>query len=661
MAQYKAKVSFLADTKDLLKGVSKVERTIGKLGKGLERHSSTFLRAGAAMGGALAGLAAQGIAYGTTIDRMSKMTGVAAEEISRLAYSAELYHGDAAKIEKGVRTLARAMKEAGEGAAEYADEFKLAGIDVMDAGGNLRSLNDVLLDMADYMASGANDTEKLAVATALLGGRQSELVPWLKQGSAAIRANYKEAGQLGQVIDGETAEAMERLGTSVKKVKLAMRGLGVEVAETVAPHIEELSAKLLEVVKRFNELPKPVREAAVKTGGYSAGLLLLGGIAGKVMPIIRSFWSKIGAAADKIVTGPMTPEALFANLTMGAAYVELADTMDSTMRAAMTEKLGTMGADMGEYTGQQWRAAFLAAAAGGMSADDILGAAFGGLPQPPSDWGPEYTGMVPAGGNLTPGGAGGGGEESAADKLARLIAYTDTFTDSTMRNAGAVEDTQRSLMTWAQFSEVAASGIQGMTSTLEGQLPAIDKVLESWEGFGIYISENLMPITQSFFSNMDRFIDEGVEKQMKGWKVLAKGSLGFLREVLSNLAKAKALELAGISITEKGKAVMTGQWWMLPVIAAGYAAAMAGINKLTSFDVGAKVQRGGAFSGNLHTGERIVNLQDFKSLVMAADGGGRGANVTVNMNLYGVQPGTPQMDSEARRIADIIARRVGRA
>ena len=106
--------------------------------------------------------------------------------------------------------------------------------------------------------------------------------------------------------------------------------------------------------------------------------------------------------------------------------------------------------------------------------------------------------------------------------------------------------------------------------------------------------------------------------------------------------------------------MMTGQWWMLPVIAAGYAAAMAGINKLTSFDVGAKVQRGGAFSGFLHAGDRIINLDDFRSLVLAGGGARGGANVTVHVHMNGVQLGTPEVEGEFRRLGEVIRRAMDR-
>ncbi|MCK4681010.1 hypothetical protein KAT82_07765, partial [bacterium] len=125
---------------------------------------------------------------------------------------------------------------------------------------------------------------------------------------------------------------------------------------------------------------------------------------------------------------------------------------------------------------------------------------------------------------------------------------------------------------------------------------------------------------------------DGMEKMHGGFgKAIKAASMGFLKDSLKMLIRAKAVELAGISITEKGKVMMTGQWWRLPLIAAGYGLAMSGLNQMKSFDESAVITRGGSLSGNVSIGDVIVSPDALKNF-MKGGGGGRSVQVSVTFN-----------------------------
>ena len=81
--------------------------------------------------------------------KLSRQTGIAADELQSYVNAGKLAGVEQATIEKSLRRLAQSMREADQGVATYADAYKALGITVRDSDGNLKDSEVVLGELAD--------------------------------------------------------------------------------------------------------------------------------------------------------------------------------------------------------------------------------------------------------------------------------------------------------------------------------------------------------------------------------------------------------------------------------------------------------------------------------------------------------------------------------
>ena len=233
----------------LRRGGQMVQGYSAKVEGYLRTHAASFRRmaqiavvAVAAAGAAIMKLVKDAVIYGEQMDKMAKVTGIGAEAMGKLAYIAEQEHGSLESLTKSFPILAKYMAYAAQGMETYKREFDKMGFSVTDATGKLRKVEDVFYDMADYFATNPDsETEKLAVAMALLGRRGAELIPMLKLGKDAFKTIGDEAVRLGIVLSTEDAAAMKKFGDSITTVKGGIRGIGIGIAKELLPQLNEFA------------------------------------------------------------------------------------------------------------------------------------------------------------------------------------------------------------------------------------------------------------------------------------------------------------------------------------------------------------------------------------------------------------------------------------
>ena len=660
MADLKAKVTFLADTKGLIKGVDAVSGRFTKLGKTLETHSAAFLRAGAAMGAAIGGLATQGIAYGTTIDRMAEMTGAAHEEMSRLAYSAELYHGEAAMVEKGTKRLAKAMSDARDGLATYQRAFDKTGISVTDAEGNLRNVTDVMLDLSDYMSSNANNTEKLATAYDLLGGRQSALIPWMKQGSAAIREQFEEADRLGLTLDSETAKSLEHMGTSVKKLKIAMRGVGVVVATAVLPVVEDLAFKAIAAMMAFQKWTPEAKRAAIETVGLGAAGLIAAGVVGKLVTVLGSLGVSAGTALAGL-GGSLIPIGIgLGAMKLNERFIEPALAATRASRE-LTDANMKFTAGLADLTVEAERTGMSAAA---LEARQLW--LYRSIYQ-------NIEGAQNFEGVLDGTAAALDATADAADPVKTLLdKVRDAFDEAAGAAAAAKTPFDEFLETMGLEQVVPledyAAAMASLNATLVDTpalmtaLPMVDMgeqtimLLDPLGDLEMFLGQNIPGALDAMGSAFANVYGSLGKISKVTWDTLKKATAQGLRAIFDMLADEAFAELALRYATEAGKISMASLFnpmnlLKLAGLGAAYGTAKAAISGINSFDDSAVFKRGGQVTGNMSIGDTIIAPDAMKNLMKGNMGG---KTVEVNVTFAGSYVGG---STEFRSDIDYLAER----
>ncbi len=205
---------------------------------------------------------------------MSKRTGISIESLSALSYVAKVTETDISAVEKSLKYLSNAMFDVSRGIGASKKTFAEMGISVLDAGGNLRSTVDVMLEAADVISEMTNETKKAAYASDLFGARTgTQLLPILKMGSAAIRSMMEEARRLGIVMSTEDAAAADEMGDNLETLKQVIEGLKRAIAMGIIPTLSQWVKSATEWIVINRELIRlTVSEWIVKVRDALEGL-----------------------------------------------------------------------------------------------------------------------------------------------------------------------------------------------------------------------------------------------------------------------------------------------------------------------------------------------------------------------------------------------------
>ncbi len=232
------------------------------LTRGLRGLGTGVAVAGAAVAAAAGGLLVMTQRIADQADEIAKHStriGVTIESYQELSHAMELSGGNIGEASAALRRLSGNMLDASQGVSTAVEAFDGIGVSALTATGGLRSVDDVLADIADEFAQMEDGSEKTARAMELFGRSGATLIPLLNQGSAGIAEMRQEARELGIVISSETAHAAEALNDDLTRLKGVARGFANDMASQLIPRLRDVA----DDVERF---ARNVRRGNVDVG-----------------------------------------------------------------------------------------------------------------------------------------------------------------------------------------------------------------------------------------------------------------------------------------------------------------------------------------------------------------------------------------------------------
>lgn len=227
------------DWKKNLQAVKKDELTFknaaSKIGSSLALGVKVAAGAVAAAVGTFGLLTKKVADAGDAFNDMSKRVGISVEDLSAYELLAKKTGTSIEGMAVGFRGLSSRMLDASRGLEAQKQTFDELGIKVTGADGRLRSMNDVLLDVADRFSKMEDGTRKAALAQDLFGRSGMELIPMLNEGRAAILKNIDAARRLGLVWSKEDAQAADLFNDSLAELQGSFRGIGNDVGKVLIP------------------------------------------------------------------------------------------------------------------------------------------------------------------------------------------------------------------------------------------------------------------------------------------------------------------------------------------------------------------------------------------------------------------------------------------
>lgn len=290
-------------TEDAKEGWTESKAILAELAKeGLDKAAEACKKLAKAMAGAIG----ESAEYADEILTMSTKYGISTEKLQEFSYMAELVDTDLGTITGATAKLTKQMGAAAEGNEAAAEKFAELGIDIRDANGDMKSADEVFMEVIDALGQMESGVERDNVAMELFGKSAQELNPLIETGSAGIAAYAQEAHDMGAVLDEEALTSLGEMDDSFQRVDQATTALKNTIGVALAPVITQISEAIANLSKWFQGLDTDTQQTIVAIAGLAAA----------IVPAI--------AVVAKIVTTVQALSGVFSALSMGPAALVVA-------------------------------------------------------------------------------------------------------------------------------------------------------------------------------------------------------------------------------------------------------------------------------------------------------------------------------------------------
>jgi hypothetical protein len=305
---------------DGLQQISALERSLKNVEGQAGRTSGVMGRLRGAAGGlsgalgsilpavGVAGIAAMGkqaIDAADNLNDLSQRVGVAVPTLSKFGAAAE---DSGTSIEEVAKAMGRLSKGIVDPASKTNEALKSIGVSSTDAAGKVRSVDAIMLDLADRFSKMPDGAEKTALALELFGKSGMNLIPMLNGGRDAL-------SQYAATIDKDMAEAADKFNDALNAVSRSLAGPFNKAVTALLPLITGLAEGIAGLAEAFAKLPAPAQGFIGAVAGLVAAFVILAPAITAVVsamtaigPVIASIGSALAALGPVIVgifSGPV--------------------------------------------------------------------------------------------------------------------------------------------------------------------------------------------------------------------------------------------------------------------------------------------------------------------------------------------------------------------
>ena len=241
--------------KNMKKAVDTTNESTGKMESKFAGLNKSLLKVGvgaAAIGAAVVaagiGLVKLGISAGDAtakINNLSEATNLSTDVIQELSYVAKASNSSFEGLTAAMNSFQRTLKTADEEGSKTNETLAKLGVSTTDAAGNVRSMDDVLIDTFKSLGDMEKGLKRNAIGTELFRGAWSEVSLIVSSGSKGIEELRKEANQLGLVLDKNTLQSADDFSTAMGLVGFQIDTLKNKDWSELSPYFRKYNITII--------------------------------------------------------------------------------------------------------------------------------------------------------------------------------------------------------------------------------------------------------------------------------------------------------------------------------------------------------------------------------------------------------------------------------
>lgn len=208
------------------------------------------------------------------IDKTSLSLGISAKELQAFQFSAELSGVQMRLLNRAMSIIQQRALDASRNVKEATKNFNDLGVEVRDgATGEIKKLPDLMLSLADGFKKIESPTKRVGVAMKLFGESGRVLVPFLSQGSEAIKDLNAQFEELGGGFDDDAIKAGAQAADEMAKFNVVMASIKSRIIKAILPAFQAFRHMLATTYGSLNRLTGEVDVAQVVTVAFGTALI----------------------------------------------------------------------------------------------------------------------------------------------------------------------------------------------------------------------------------------------------------------------------------------------------------------------------------------------------------------------------------------------------
>ena len=230
------------------KGLNSIKSAVGKSLKAFG-----FLTAAiGALGAALTVTVKKSFEFLDVIGKIATRTGATTDLIQAFQLSAIQSGASIETTNKALQKFAKMVGEARTGLKTYTDIFKRNNVALLDAAGNTRSFNDILLDTMTGLSKNADEFQRNRDLAQLFGRAGQELTNTIMMGGEAFAIFIQKQKELGNIISGRIITATEQFNDRLSRIGFSIRVIRDAFTTAFLPVLDDLAEKFETTLANIN-------------------------------------------------------------------------------------------------------------------------------------------------------------------------------------------------------------------------------------------------------------------------------------------------------------------------------------------------------------------------------------------------------------------------
>lgn len=195
---------------------------------------------------------------------LSASIGVSVGTLQRFKHAADTMNFSYEGVTRGIGLLIKKMPEIAAGSGPAAQAFARLGISATDSSGQLREMDDLVMEVIAKLQQIPNTAARGAMAAELFGRGWMELAPILSMSADEFRETMAAADSLGVVLSDTEMAALHQYQGSLDDLSQALKGAKIQVAAAFGPYLQQAIKPIVDdlpraitAIKKWLESLKP--------------------------------------------------------------------------------------------------------------------------------------------------------------------------------------------------------------------------------------------------------------------------------------------------------------------------------------------------------------------------------------------------------------------